>query len=158
MLLYCAYAATLTPPILGWNGINHFVKSKFKKMKTKILLPVLAVIAALAIVFATSAFGIKKDQLVAKEKSLKEESQTEPKYWQLRDAILDPSLPGSYEPYDGPMPPDCEGNEQVCVIYAPCTGENLPDFSQVGDLENDLITFRDTGVPSNLSGAVDYKP
>ena len=119
-------------------------------MKFKAILPMFAVIAALAVAVAASAF--KSNNNVR--------GQVNDPYWEVIDPLGDLSDPNNYRPYSGTGDPDCQGDQQICVIQAPSTGGPTPKpmISSVPDLHEDLELFEETGVPSNESEAVQYKP
>lgn len=111
----------------------------------------LAVFAALGVIILASSFGTKNENAI-------EESSIVTHLWQVIDHGADIADRTNYEPYTGTMPPNCQGSDAVCVISAPEDEDGFPNIDFVTDLKSDLETFRDSGIPSNQSNAVDYKP
>src|SRR6218665_1677969 len=124
-------------------------------MFKKIILPAFAVIATLPIAFSFSAFDAKQNP---SEEFIKPSEKTQPpsEYWELITPGSNPTLPANYKKYTGAIPPSCEGEEDVCVIYAPQAsggGTAVPDIAAVANLASDLSHFWNTGEPKMDSEA-----
>jgi|GEM_PF-6020812 len=90
-------------------------------MKTKIILPVFAVIAVLAIAFSTSAF---KDKESLKDKAKNDDTTAKTKYATYYFQYLGSDIESEYEdstkwqtlPAGDPGDTGCPGNDIVCIL------------------------------------------
>lgn len=112
----------------------------------------LAVFAALGVIILASSFGTKDS--ASTEQTAQKPQTTH--LWELKAPGINPTIPSNFQRYVGVMP-GCEGSEAICVIEAPGTEDDEPDFDQVSGLAADLAAFWNTQTASNISEAVFYK-
>jgi hypothetical protein len=113
-------------------------------MKTKILLPLVAVIAALGIVFAASAFS-SKETAIEKNTPATEIKRPASAMFYSYNPALPQSSRTSYTRVDNPGEDPCPGSDVLCGIWVlPSASDSHPDLTAFNALKANPSYYNST--------------